>query len=711
MAYEGMVEREASKTDLRGYMSIFMCRRWLMLAVFCVVFVGGLIYTHAQRKVYESTAKIIIVSKSASSAVSDNDLPFLSDLQALTHSRSAETQAEVLTSRDLLNEAFEKLPSSLQTRGFGGHSLPVWAYSVESKKSSDLISLTTRAYDPQAAAKLANAIADTYFKHDLEQNNHAIRQAREYAEEKMAIAKKDLAKANFELSVFKRKTGLFAPDVQLSKTAEHMAQLALDVDASKAQLASAQKSTRMMKSQLATLHPDVVKETNLSSNPQYVSMLDRVDKLNGERASLLEEYTAESKEVRSIDGRIKQAEDELKRVARSVVSSTVHARNPVRDSLLTTYASSVADMSALSARKAALVSELQSCKASAKELPERERGFEEHLQRATLLQKTYEMLSSKYYSLVLSEQATLPNGQLAASAQVPSGPAYPNTSRNTVLFLILGASLAVAAAFIAEGLDSLVRNEVTIEQITGSSTLSMIPLVSGSSPNLVKDRSDRALFESFRILRNNILYAPPAEQVKTLAVTSPGRGDGKTTTSVNLATSIALAGKRILLVDCDFRRPSLHKRLELSNEIGLSTVLQGKAELSDAIVETSQENLYFLPAGKSSSDAIEILGNKATAEVIKSVADQYDMVLVDCAPCVGLGDMPIISRIVDGVVLVVSLDYTQTPQLQMAVKGLMQTSTPLIGVVVNRLNQRNRNHYYYYSYYGTPEEMEEKTSA
>jgi capsular exopolysaccharide synthesis family protein len=692
------VHESAEKTDLRSYLSIFMRRRWLMLAVFAVVLAIGMLYTRTRRPIYESSAKIIVISKTASIPTSDDDLPFMSDIQALTRTRSADTQVEVLSSRDLLDEAFNKLAPSLRMKGFGEDSLPGWAYSVDAKKNTDLIALTTRAYDPVAAAKLANSIADTYFRRDLQQNNQAIRQAREFAEAKMAIASKDLARANLELSVFKRKTGLFAPDIQMGKTAERMAQLTLDADDASAQLASSQKSIRSLRAELAAQREHVVTDTTLSSNPQFMSMLDSIDKLNAERASLLEEYTPESKEVRSMDGRIKRAESQLKRVSQSIVSSTIHSRNPVRDSLLTTYATSVADLSAASARKSALAAELENCKAAVKDLPERERGYEELLQRATLLQKTYEMLSSKYYSLVLSEQATLPNGLLAAGARVPGGPAYPDPKRNAALSIILGAMLAVGAAFLAEGLDSRVHSELGVEEITGSNTLSMIPLVVGASPNLANNRSDSALFESFRILRNNILYAPAGEQVKVLAVTSPGRGDGKTTTSANLATSMAIGGKRVLLVDCDFRRPALHELLKISNEIGLSSVLSGAAALEKAIVPTAQKDLYCLPSGQSASDSIEILGHESAVALFKELAGKFDVVLADCAPCVGLGDMQVISRLVDGVVLVISLEYTHTPQLQMAVRGLSQSATPLIGLVLNRINQHHHGYHYDYSY-------------
>lgn len=701
------VEREAEGMTLQEYLAVLLRRRWLMLGVMGLVLIAGIVYTLTRRPVYEASAKVVVVSNRINMPTSENEIPIVSDVQALTRSRSVDTQVEIISSPDNLEQAFASLSPDLRKAGFERDSLPPWACKVSVRKNTDVIIVTGRAYSPAAAAALANTVADTYFKRDLAQNNQATRQAREYTEEKMAIVEKDLARANAALSSFKQRTGFFAPGDQLSGAADQLAKLSLDMDAAKAEAASSRQEVVALRKKLDAEQPDVVSNVTLTRNPQVTDILQKIDSLNSERIALLQEYTPESREVKKVEASIALEKQRLSQLTETIVGSKMRIRNPVRDELLTRYATSVASVASAEARASALGAEIETRQRAARELPEHEREFTELAQQAALLQRSYEMLSSKYYTLLLSEQATLPNGMLVSAARTPKKPAYPSRKSNAVLFLLLGTLLAVAAALVAERLDSRVHDHPAVERMSRLATLSAVPRIWGESPQLLSgmERSNGALLESFRILRNNISLSGIDRTLRTIAITSPGRGEGKSTTSINLAVTMALEGRRVLLVDADMRRPSLHRYLDLLNEVGLSSVITGACTIDDAVVPTRTENVSFMSSGPIPPNPAEILNSKPGRELFRTLTGQYDVVLVDCPPATGSSDIQVISTLVDGVLLVVSMNQTLKPHLSYALRVLSQVSAPLIGLVLNRMDTRHPGYGYYgYCYSYTNEE-------
>lgn len=677
-------------------------RRWrVMLVAFGIVVAVGALYTLTRQPVYESSAKIVVATSRPGGGASAGDIPLLNDLKALTSSRSTDTQVEVISSPDLLDNAFNKLSPRVQRDGFGDNKLPKWACNVTAKRNTDVIVITGRAYTKEAASQLANTIAGTYFSRDLEQSNQATRQARKYAEDKMAIAQKDLADANAELSKFKQQTGFIAPEVQLTKTAEQMAQLSLDLESARTEAVSGKRAVSTLERQLSSEQQNVVQSTTITQNPQYNAVVAKINELNSDRASLLQEFTPHSPEVKKVDGCIKQEQDRLKQIAATVVGTKTNARNPVRDQLTTKYAGDVAALSASNAKAAAITEELDSLKQEAKSLPEVERQFTELMRKVALLEKSYEMLSSNYYTLLLSEQAVLPNGIMISQARLPESASYPNTKMNVVLFFMLGLMVAVVAAVTTERLDCRVHDQVTVERQTGLATLSVIPEVMDGKLGLIGNTERHSpLMESYRILRNNIAFSSVGRDIRILSVTSPGPGEGKSTTAVNLAAAMAMEGKRVLIVDCDLRRPAVHKALNISRNIGFTNVVTGTASLDDAVVSIGVDGLYCLPAGPIPPNPTEFLSSTKSRDLFEKLVGQYDLVIVDCPPTTGLSDMQVISTLVDGIILVVCMDKTLKPHLHITTRTLAQAEAPVMGVVMNRVNTKQQayGYYYYYDY-------------
>ena len=182
-------------------------------------------------------------------------------------------------------------------------------------------------------------------------------------------------------------------------------------------------------------------------------------------------------------------------------------------------------------------------------------------------------------------------------------------------------------------------------------------------------------------------------------MSSSGPGEGKSTTCANLALAMAMDGKRVIIVDCDLRRPSMHTLLGVSREVGVTNVLTGSSTLEEAIVSGGVPGLDVLPTGPLPPNPTEVLNAPSTRRLFTELAERYDVVLVDCPPSAGLSDVQVISTLVDGLLLVVTINETLRERLRIAIRALALAGAPLIGVVINRLDMRRQGYGYYYYYY------------
>jgi non-specific protein-tyrosine kinase len=210
--------------------------------------------------------------------------------------------------------------------------------------------------------------------------------------------------------------------------------------------------------------------------------------------------------------------------------------------------------------------------------------------------------------------------------------------------------------------------------------------------------------EAFRILRSNLLVSLQDLERPTVLVTSAQEGEGKTVTSVRLARSLALAGKRVVLVDLDLRHPDVHRWLGVDNERGVVDVLLGKAALEDCLqyvpVDPGRDHqprgLYVLPTGPTTSNPAELLGSRRTAQMLDALAQQADIVLLDSPPVLPVADALVIGRMVAGAVLVIETRGTTVPVIQQAKDALTRSQTRLLGVILNKV--RDEDLVYGYGY-------------
>ena len=311
--------------------------------------------------------------------------------------------------------------------------------------------------------------------------------------------------------------------------------------------------------------------------------------------------------------------------------------------------------------------------------------------------------------LALPKESTV---EITDDADLPIKAVRPNIPLNIALGVVVGLILGVGLAFFIEYLDTSVKTIDDVERALGAAVLGVIPQNVGS---LLDEGDESPHAEAYRVLRTNILFAGrKSETQTTISVVSGGAGEGKTTTMFNLAVVFAQQGDRILIVDSDLRRPSMHRYLKVSNNIGLTNYLLGQVTIDEVIQTSELPTLHFIPSGKLPSSSMGILSSSKMKEFVGDMKSRYDYVFLDAPPIMGVSDASVLASMVDMCVLVVQ--YRKYPQLmtQRAKEMVTKVGGELVGVVLNNINISQDSYYYYYSgyyydYYYKSREKEEST--
>jgi len=296
--------------------------------------------------------------------------------------------------------------------------------------------------------------------------------------------------------------------------------------------------------------------------------------------------------------------------------------------------------------------------------------------------------------LELPKESTV---EIIDDADLPIRAVRPNIPLNISLGVVVGLILGVGLAFFIEYLDTSVKTIDDVERALGAAVLGVIPQNVGS---LLEEGDESPHAEAYRVLRTNILFAGrKSEKQTTFSVVSGGAGEGKTTTMFNLAVVFAQQGDRILIVDSDLRRPSMHRYLKVSNNIGLTNYLLGQVAIDEVIQTTELPSLHFIPSGKLPSSSMGILSSAKMKEFVVEMKSRYDYVFLDAPPIMGVSDASVLASMVDMCVLVVQ--YRKYPQLmtQRAKEMVTKVGGDLVGVVLNNINISQDSYYYYYSGY------------
>ena len=297
---------------------------------------------------------------------------------------------------------------------------------------------------------------------------------------------------------------------------------------------------------------------------------------------------------------------------------------------------------------------------------------------------------------------------VAVTAPVPSTPASPNVRQNTILAAMLGLMIVGAVAVLIEYLDDTLKAEDETDQRFGLPTLGFVRRMQSAKEGESPLRT-RGGIEAYAQLRTNVHFAGLGKSLKKLVVTGSMPGEGKTTTAAGLAIALSQAGQRVILVDTDLRRPSLHKIFQVSNSYGITGLLLSRSEdPKNALMATPYENLLLLPSGPVPANPADLLMSPNWQNLTDKLSEIAHYVIFDTPPVLSVSDASILAGRADGTILVAETGRTRRNAVREALMNLEHTNAHVVGIVKNKIRNRKAN-YYYYDYGSDPEKRRRRT--
>jgi succinoglycan biosynthesis transport protein ExoP len=320
----------------------------------------------------------------------------------------------------------------------------------------------------------------------------------------------------------------------------------------------------------------------------------------------------------------------------------------------------------------------------------------------------YELLIKRFRETSLTEDMRTGNIRIIDRAEVPRYPVKPKKRLNILLAIIVGLVTGIGLTFFFDYLDNTVKIPEDVKQYLKIPYLGSSPLFSAkgkgnpeedTNPELVTLHSPKSTAsESYRGIRTSILFSSAESAPQVILITSAGPLEGKTITTANLAVTMAQPGSKVIILDCDMRRPKMHKVFGMARDQGLSNLLAGSSDMDKSIFHTQVPNLDIIPCGPIPPNPSEMLGSARMATLLNDLRKQYTHILIDSSPSTAVTDAVVVSKSVDGVVLVIRAGATAREIVKNGIAQFEAVGARILGAVLNAVDV-GRDSYYYYQYY------------
>jgi capsular exopolysaccharide synthesis family protein len=604
---------------------------------------------------------------------------------------------------------------------------------VKPATDTRLITIEYRDSDSERAANVANAFVDVYINEYLDNNYKATAKASDWLGVKLNDLKSKVADSQQRLSDYESKTGLSVLMLGMSGDAggaggggggasigggmhipavDKLAALNQELTMAEVDRISKEAIYRLTQTQ----SPEVVTglaTSSLASTPGSTAIgnagqgLQLLNQLRQQESALsmaygdgLTKYGAKSPHLEELKGQMdalnQSIHDELRRIDERAKNDFVLAQQ-TEDGIRQSYTKQQEEVNKLNDNTIQL---------------------EVLAGEALSNRELYEGLYSKLEAAKIQAGVSATNLILVDEARPTANPTRPNWRLYPMVGVAVGLFLGIAFAFVRESLDDSLVTTDQVEKVGLLPVLSYIPLIrpedklrgKQSAEEAAVDPLERSLLisrptapaaEAYRALRTAILLSAVDDPIRVLLTTSPLGSDGKSTISYNLGIAFAQHGSRVLVIDADMRKPSMHTFFRTRKAPGLSEVLTGSVPLADALFQhLSLENLTFLPAGTTPPNPADLLGSKRFDALLEEVKRQFDLVIIDSPPVLMVTDPVVLSTKVDGTIVVVRSQRTTRPVLKRVIGVLSHSQGRKLGFVVNGMDTKSVEYYYSYGYYG-----------
>ena len=677
-----------AKLHFLDYWRVIRIRKAIIITVFLITAIIATAVTFILPESYASTCKIKV----------ENDINDSPGGSAATPSMMPydpyfiQTTFEIMQSSLVLSNVISTLNLNVEwgKKYFNGETLKSTEtmeilkqrMGLAPVRNTKLISITVYSDDAKEAALLANTIADAYKNYRLDTRAQTTRKGLEVLEGQYLAESNNIQATQHQIENLRRELGItvdqadsagFTPSLTTDQLQALHTQMIEGERAYKEQSTQLEQLKSLDNNRLRDVLPNVVNDGALAD------LLNKLHEAQQKIATLKIDYAIDNLNVTRVqtllDTLNKQIDDRI-----TGILSSLESQASAKKASLDALTQSVED------------AKLRDQTESAKNQPyyDAKRNLEQ-------LRDMHKLLYSKIEAEKLD--AEIPKTQMVQvtdRAEPGKAPVKPNKTVNIVLGLIFGLIMGIGLAFFIEYLDTSVKTIDDVERTFQAPVLGVIPQNIGY---LVDEGTESKHAEAYRVLRTNLLFSRKEETLNTIVVVSAGAGEGKSTTTINLATVFAQAGNRVLIVDSDLRRPTLHKLFKVTNNLGLTNYLLKQNTIAEIVQTTQVPNLDFMASGKLPNSSMGILGSAQMKQMITELKQRYDFIFFDSPPILGVSDASILASEVDLVMQVIQYRRYPQPMTIRAKQMIEKVGGNLVGIVLNNINMSQDEGYYYYSGY------------
>lgn len=685
--------RQRDTLDLREFWKTLVRQKRLIAITMGITLLLALLFTLVSKNVYRATATLQIERETT--RVVDSD--FLSSGDIRDTRDFYQTQFELIRSRTLAAKVIEelKLNETQDSTSLFGH-IKQWfgdddprskqtalenklldKLSIEPVKNSRLVAVHYESSDPEQAAQIVNTVISTFQRMNTERRTATTTDAQEYLSQSIKEAKTRVEEAEKRMTQYAQEHEIFQLDGQ---------------DATTASLTLQKLSEELVQ----------VQKQRFEIESKYAVLSDK-NRALADRIGILEDGTAYLQTLGMQLDKLKAQEQQKPSASLRKEISNVETKIEVE--VETKLASLKGEVETAKKKEALTHEGIARAKSAAMLEQDKTIAYNALKQEATTNQELYQSLMQRLKEVGVAGGAAANNVAIIDKAQVPLDKFKPSLPTNLAFGALLGLLLGVSAAFLRDFMDDRVKDVAELERATQLPVLGIVPAVQDQTPEQLATLTIReprsGVAEAFRSLRTAMRFILSDDNRGIIFVTSAHAGEGKSTATANLACAYANAGNRVLLIDADLRNPSLHKTLGGSNEVGLANYLEGYGDTNTLVQTTNVTNLSLIPAGTLPDDPAELLASAQMESLLATARDNFDLIILDGPPVLGLADAIILASLADATLLAVRAESTQMSTLVNALKRLRQSHANLSGILLNRVDMRrgSRFGYDYADYY------------
>ena len=720
----------AQESVLREYFRVLVKRRWIILASVAAIFGVVAIATARATRIYDAFGSIAInkpdpmmmlnFKDSAGGGIGDYD------------ATDIETEVHILRSDLLALQVIKELNLDRQPEFGGNGSAPpaslglstdtlqtdsaatsrlLGAFhsslTVTSVPDTRIIEIHFRSRDKELAAHVVNTLMSTYVEQNFKTRFQSTMQASEWLSKQLTDLQMRVETSQEKLVKYQKDHEILGIDEKQNIITSKLDELNRELTVAESDRMEKESLYHLVQSD--DLDSAAAAATSVESDKGSVaggsSLLER---LREQDADLKIQIAQLSTQFGPAYPKVAQLNNQAKEVEAQIQVELRKSAGRVK-----------AEYMAAVQREKLLRGALDQQKQEANQLNESAIEYNQLAREVDTDRTLYQGLLEKLREAGVTAGLRSNNFRTVDRARVPTVPAEPNVPRNLAFALALGLTTGVGLAFLLDAIDNTVRTPEQAQVISSLPSLGMIPLGSKSSSEsnskqrlsvtssreavelITQSRPQSQMAESYRALRTSLLLSSLGSPPKVILITSALPQEGKTTTSLNCSIVLAQKGSRVLIIDADLRRPSIHKALGMGPRTGLSNVLTGSATLQQAVVRSSVlPTLFVLPAGTPPPNPAELLASSNMADVLKELRQQYDHIVIDTPPTLSVTDAVIMSTRADTVVLVIRSGQTTKQALRRARDILLRVNAHVSGVLLNAADLSSPDYYYYYEYQG-----------